>query len=322
MMSITTPVPAPASLTSLPSLTGVLFFPVTPFSADGSINEAELVHHVSTGVEAAAGAVFIACGTGEFHALSIDEYGTAVRLGVTATDGRVPVIAGVGGPIGHALAAIRLAEDAGADGLLILPPYLVAGPQEGIARYVEQIAAATTLPVIAYHRGAARFTLSTVQRLLGIPNLAGIKDGAGDVALMQQFVNAARAAGRHDIEFFNGLLTAEASQAAYRAIGVPLYSSAVFAMAPDIAGAFYAAYIREDADAQRVLLDGFYTPLVQLRDEVPGFAVSLIKAGLAVSGRPVGSVRAPLVDPNPRQRERLVTLLADGRRIAAELGAR
>lgn len=318
MPSITAP--APLSPSTLPALEGVLFFPVTPFDSDGAVDPVELAHHVASGVEAAAGGVFIACGTGEFHALSLEEYAQTVRVGVEATAARVPVIAGVGGPIGHALAAIRVAEEAGADGLLVLPPYLVTGPQEGIVRYIEQIARATRLPVIAYHRGAARLTLPSVQRLLGIPNLAGIKDGVGDVALMQQFVSAARSAGRDDVQFFNGLLTAEASQAAYRAIGVPLYSSAVFAMAPDIAGAFYAAYRDGDEDAQRALLDGFYTPLVQLRDEVPGFAVSLIKAGLAAAGRPVGSVRAPLVDPSPRQVERLVALLAEGRRIAAEAG--
>ncbi|MCJ1697391.1 5-dehydro-4-deoxyglucarate dehydratase [Rathayibacter caricis] len=299
------------------ALDGVLFFPVTPFDEHDRVDVEALAAHVGGGVSAGAGGVFIACGTGEFHALGIDEYATTVRTGVEATAGRVPVIAGVGGPLGHARACIRAAEESGVDGLLILPPYLVRGPQEGIARYVEQLAASTSLPLIAYHRGTAAFSLRTAERLLALPTLVGIKDGVGDIALAQQFVNLAARVGREDVQFFNGLLTAEASQAAYRAIGVPLYSSAVFAMAPDIALAFYAAYRDGDGAVQRRLLDGFYTPLIQLRDTTPGFAVSLIKAGVRLGGIDAGSVRAPLVDPSPAQLSVLSGLLETAREMVA-----
>ncbi|MBO0985407.1 5-dehydro-4-deoxyglucarate dehydratase [Rathayibacter sp. SD072] len=299
------------------ALDGVLFFPVTPFDEHDRVDVEALAAHVGGGVSAGAGGVFIACGTGEFHALGIDEYAETVRVGVEATGGRVPVIAGVGGPLGHARACIRAAEESGVDGLLILPPYLVRGPQEGVARYVEQLAASTSLPLIAYHRGTAAFSLRTAERLLALPTLVGIKDGVGDIALAQQFVNLAARVGREDVQFFNGLLTAEASQAAYRAIGVPLYSSAVFAMAPDIALAFYAAYRDGDVVAQRRLLDGFYTPLIQLRDTTPGFAVSLIKAGVRLGGIDVGSVRAPLVDPSPAQLSVLSGLLETAREMVA-----
>jgi 5-dehydro-4-deoxyglucarate dehydratase len=56
---------------------------------------------------------------------------------------------------------------------------------------------------------------------------------------------------------------------------------------------------------------------VALRDETPGFAVSLIKAGLRLAGSPVGSVRPPLVDPSLAQLDRLAAILDEGRRIAA-----
>ncbi|HZV37648.1 MAG TPA: dihydrodipicolinate synthase family protein, partial [Pseudoxanthomonas sp.] len=72
-------------------LDGVLFFPVTPFSADGRLNEAALEAHVSRGVGKGPGGVFAACGTGEFHALDLDEYEQVVRIAVEATGGRVPV---------------------------------------------------------------------------------------------------------------------------------------------------------------------------------------------------------------------------------------
>jgi 5-dehydro-4-deoxyglucarate dehydratase len=296
---------------------GVLFFPVTAFDAAGRLDLDTTRAHVASGVDAGPGGVFAACGTGEFHALALDEFAAVVRASVEATAGRVPVVAGAGGAIGHAIACARAAAEAGADGLLLLPPYLVQGPQAGLVRYVEAVLAETELPVIVYHRGAATLTAATAERLLELPGVAGIKDGVGDIAVAQQIVLAGQRTGRSDLRFFNGLLTAELSQAAYRAIGMPLYSSAVFAMAPDIATAFYRAYRADDAEAQRRLLDGFYRPLVALRDETPGFAVSLIKAGLRLAGVPVGSVRPPLVDPSPDQERRLADILAAGRALIA-----
>lgn len=293
---------------------GVLFFPVTPFDAADRVDQAVLAQHISSGVDAGAAGVFAACGTGEFHALSISEFGAVVSTAVAAAAGSVPVVAGAGGPLGHARECARVAEEAGADGLLVLPPYLVSGPQAGLVAYVEAIAAATTLPLIVYHRANAALGEDTVRRLAEIEQVVGIKDGVGDIALMQRFVLAAAAEGR-DLLFFNGLLTAELSQAAYRAIGVPLYSSAVFAMAPDLAVAFFDAYLAGDDAAQRRLLDRFYVPLVRLRDETPGFAVSLVKAGLRIQGLPVGPVRAPLVDPTPEQEDRLRAILDAGRAL-------
>ncbi|HEY0374607.1 MAG TPA: 5-dehydro-4-deoxyglucarate dehydratase [Amnibacterium sp.] len=296
---------------------GVLFFPVTPFDAHDRVDVALLEQHVSDGVGQGAGGVFAACGTGEYHALGVDEIRTVVGAAVRATAGRRPVVAGTGGPIAHAVAAARAAAEAGAEGLLVLPPYLVAAPQEGLLRYVLAVAGATDLPVVVYHRGAAAFTEATMERLLEDPRVQGVKDGVGDLALMQRFVLAARRAGRDDVRFFNGLLTAEASQAAYRAIGVPLYSSAVFAMAPRIAVAFFVALEAGDVGRQRLLLDRFYVPLVRLRDETPGFAVSLIKAGLRIAGVPVGSVRPPLTDPTAEQAARLRALLEAGHELVA-----
>ena len=86
-------------------------------------------------------------------------------------------------------------------------------------------------------------------------------------------------------------------------------------MAPEIANAYYRAYVDGDEPRRLALLDGFYAPLVALRDETPGFGVSLIKAGLRRSGLPVGSVRAPLVDPTPEQEDRLAAILGAGRAL-------
>jgi len=295
---------------------GVLFFPVTPFTPEGTVDVDILKEHITSRLPHGPGGVFPACGTGEFHALSIDEVRTVVTAAVEAVAGQVPVVAGAGGPLGHALAAARVAEEAGADALLVLPPYLVTGPTEGLVAYIEAVAAASSLPVIVYHRGNAKYTAAAMARLAANPKVIGFKDGLGDVGLAQEIVSAINATGREDFLLFNGLLTAELTQGAYRGLGIPLYSSAAFAMAPEIAKAYYDAYISGDEDRRHALLEGFYAPLVRLRDQTPGFGVSLIKAGLRLGGLPVGPVRAPLVDPTEDQLVQLKSILAKGYELA------
>ena len=297
---------------------GVLFFPVTPFDRDGEVDLGVLADHVETRLAHRPGGVFPACGTGEFNALSASEVARVVAKTVSVVDSRVPVVAGTGGQFAHAIECARSAADAGADALLVLPPYLIGGPAEGTADYVEAVAAASPLPVIVYHRGTAGYTARSMARLAQNPKVIGFKDGVGDVALVQDIVSAVTASGRDDIQFFNGLLTAELSQGAYRGIGVPLYSSAVFAMAPEIAVAYYRAIEDGDETTRQRLLTGFYFPLAKLRDQTAGFGVSLVKAGLRLSGVEVGSVRPPLVDPSPAQLTELARLLDFGRELAAE----
>ncbi|GAA2107049.1 5-dehydro-4-deoxyglucarate dehydratase [Microlunatus panaciterrae] len=296
---------------------GVLFFPVTAFDRAGRVDTAVLKDHVQSRLGHSPGGLFPACGTGEFHTLSVAEVSAVVSTTVQATGGAAPVLSGAGGPLGHALECARAAADAGADGLLVLPPYLVNAPVDGLVAYVEAIAAATDLPLVVYHRANAKFTASAMSRLARDPQVIGFKDGVGDIGETQRIVLAVRATGRTDFQFFNGLLTAELTQAAFRGIGVPLYSSAVFAMAPEIATAFYRAYMDGNEERRTDLLTGFYEPLVALRDRVPGYAVSLIKAGVRQSGLDVGSVRPPLVDPTPADLATLAEILAHGHRLAS-----
>jgi len=303
------------------SFDGVLFFPVTPFDAAGEVDLDVFREHVATRLESGPGAVFPACGTGEFHALSVSEALAVTRAAVEVTAGRVPVVAGAGGSLGQARELARGAEEAGADALLLLPPYLVGGPLAGLMDYVADVAAASALPVIVYHRGTARFTADAMRELAQNSKVIGFKDGIGDVGLAQEIALAAAESGRDDFHLFNGLLTAELTQGAYRAIGIPLYSSAAFAMLPEIALAYYRAYTAGDEAVRQRILREFYVPLVRLRDETPGFGVSLIKAGLRLGGLDVGSVRAPLVDPTDEQTARLGAILDAGRALAAELAS-
>jgi 5-dehydro-4-deoxyglucarate dehydratase len=297
-------------------LDGVLFFPVTPYGSDGDIAEQTMAEHVANGVAAGAGGVFTACGTGEFNALDVADYTKVVATSVRATGGRVPVFSGAGGPLPTAKAFARAAADNGADGLLLMPPYLVTAPPDGLVRYVREVASAGGLPVIIYHRATARFSPSAVAELAQLPEVIGFKDGLGDFDLLQRIILTVRRSTDREFTFFNGLPTAELTVPAYRGLGVTLYSSAVFAFAPEIALAFHKAVTGDDEVLVQRLLTDFYLPLVELRDRVPGYAVSLVKAGVRLRGLAVGGVRAPLVDPSAEDLRELERILAIGLEIA------
>ena len=304
-----------------PTFRGVLFFPVTPFTEDGTVDLDTLARHISAGVDAGPGGVFIACGTGEFHALEPQEFGDVIRTAVEVVAGRVPVYAGAGGSLAQAKLFAKSAEDNGADGLLLLPPYLVELPQAGLIAYTREVAGATDLPVIVYNRNNARYTEESAVEVAKIPNVIGFKDGTGDLDKVARIVSAVTDAlkdGEKDFQFFNGLPTAETTQQAYRAIGVPLYSSATFAFAPDLALAFYNALESGNDRLAGELLRAFFYPLVRLRDTVPGYAVSLVKAGVALEGLPAGAVRAPLVMPTSDDLTQLRSIIDAGRAVLAD----
>ncbi|MEU0411821.1 5-dehydro-4-deoxyglucarate dehydratase [Streptomyces griseorubiginosus] len=297
---------------------GPLFFPVTAYGPDGCVDLDVYRAHIRQGVDAGAAAVFACCGTGEFHALTPEEFQDCVRAAVAETAGRVPVVAGAGYGTALAVRYARLAAEAGADGLLALPPYLVVAGQEGLLRHYREVAAATELPVIVYQRDNAVFTPETVVELARTERIIGLKDGLGDLDLMQRTVSAVRSEVPGDFLYFNGLPTAEQTQLAYQAIGVPLYSSAVFCFAPEIALAFHRALVDGDRGTADRLLDGFYRPFVELRARGRGYAVSLVKAGVRMRGLDVGEVRPPLHEPGEDHVKQLAEIIERGYALLEE----
>ncbi|MFF1352140.1 5-dehydro-4-deoxyglucarate dehydratase [Streptomyces sp. NPDC058322] len=300
---------------------GPLFFPVTAYGPDGDVDLDAFRAHVRTGIDAGAAAVFACCGTGEFHALTPQEFRRVVAAAVEETAGEVPVVAGAGYGTALAIQYAKLAEEAGADGLLAMPPYLVVAGQEGLLGHYTALAAATSLETIVYQRDNAVFTPATVVALATTPGIIGLKDGYGDLDLMQRIVSAVRTElPGGDFLYFNGLPTAELTGPAYRGIGVNLYSSAVFAFAPDIALAFYRALESGDGELAGALLDHFYRPLVELRAKGRGYAVSLVKAGVRLGGLDVGGVRTPLTEPSAAHIEELTAIVARGRALLEKYG--
>ncbi|WP_037933259.1 5-dehydro-4-deoxyglucarate dehydratase [Streptomyces sp. SPB78] len=304
---------------------GLYSFPLTPFTPQDTFARDVFAEHVEQQVAAGPAALFVACGTGEFSALDAAEHRAVVATAVEIAAGRVPVYAGVGGGPRLAAGFARGAAEAGADGLLLMPPYLVESAPAGLVAHVRHVAGATPLPLVVYQRANAVLDPPSALALLDLPTVAGIKEGRGDVDAMQRIIATVRASGHPRAEsfaFVNGLPTAEVSVPAYEAIGVTGYSSAVLCFAPDIAVAFHRASTRGDVTAVRTLLAEFYVPLVGLRDKAPGYAVALPKAGARLAGLDVGPVRPPLLDATEEHVAELKDIIARGRAALAGIAAR
>jgi 5-dehydro-4-deoxyglucarate dehydratase len=232
---------------------------------------------------------------------------TVVRAAVAEADGRLPVISGCGYGTAIATGIAKGAEGAGADGLLLLPPYLVGSTQDGLAAHIEAVCRATGLGVIVYNRDNAIVDDETLARLCDRnPNLVGYKDGVGDIELMTRIY--ARMGDR--LTYIGGLPTAETFAVPYLTMGVTTYSSAIFNFLPEWALAFYKAVRADDRAEVLQQLKDFVLPYIALRNRARGYAVSIVKAGCRVVGRDAGAVRTPLTDLTAAEHDELAALVA------------
>lgn len=287
--------------------TGLLSFPITDFDAQGEFDPAGYARRLEWLAPYGANALFAAGGTGEFFSIASDEYGEIIHTAVDACEGRVPILAGVGGPTRQAIQMARKAERVGAKGLLLLPHYLVRASDQGVAAHVEQVCKAVSIGVILYNRDVCRLSPETIESLAErCPNLIGFKDGAGDI---ERMVAVRRRLGDR-LAYLGGLPTAEVYAAAYKALGVPVYSSAVFNFIPRTALEFYRAVREDDQDTMGRLLDTFFLPYLQIRNRCPGYAVSIVKAGARIVGHGGGPVRPPLTDLDESETQALAGLIA------------
>jgi 5-dehydro-4-deoxyglucarate dehydratase len=289
---------------------GLLSFPVTHFNADGSLfDERAYREHIDWLLEHKPAGLFAAGGTGEFFSLALDEFGAVVKAAVEQTSGRVPVVAGCGYGTAMAKQFAQAGEAAGADGILLLPPYLLNADPAGLVAHVEAVCAATRLGVIFYNRDNAILNDVWLERLCDrCPNLVGFKDGYGDIELMTRIY--ARMGDR--LTYIGGLPTAETFALPYLEMGVTTYSSAIFNFLPKFAQDFYAAVRRRDHEEVFKQLREFVLPYIDIRNRHKGYAVSIVKAGMRAVGRPAGPVRTPLTDLDAGEMEAL-TKLIEGR---------
>src|SRR6266704_2516131 len=112
---------------------GLLSFPVTNFSSDGTLDPVAYRDNIAWACSHGPAGLFAAGGTGEFFSLSQREVATVIEVAVAEVNGRLPLLAPCGYGTSVAKEFAHTAEEVGADGLLILPPYLTECEREGIA---------------------------------------------------------------------------------------------------------------------------------------------------------------------------------------------
>ncbi|RZU42899.1 5-dehydro-4-deoxyglucarate dehydratase [Edaphobacter modestus] len=287
---------------------GLLSFPVTHFNKDLAFDERPYREHISWLLEHNPAGLFAAGGTGEFFSLSPGEFSAVVKAAVDETAGRVPVLAGCGYGTAMAKEFAKAAEDAGADGILLLPPYLLNSEAAGLAAHAEAVCASTKLGVIFYNRDNAIMDDVTLAKLCErCPNLIGFKDGYGDIELMTRIY--ARLGDR--LIYIGGLPTAETFALPYLEMGVTTYSSAIFNFLPGFAQEFYAAVRKRDREKVYAGLRDFVLPYIGIRNRRKGYAVSIVKAGMNAIGRAAGPVRTPLVELTQAELEELTKLIGN-----------
>jgi 5-dehydro-4-deoxyglucarate dehydratase len=286
---------------------GLLSFPLTDFDSALNFAPKPYAERLEWLQPYGATVLFAAGGTGEFFSLEPQEYAQVIKVALDTCRGRTPIVAGAGGGTTLAIKYAQEAEALGAQGILLLPHYLTEGSQAGLINHVEAVCKSVKIGVIVYNRGACRLTPASLLVLAErCPNLVGFKDGVGDI---EKFVAIRQTLGER-FAYLGGLPTAEVFAGAYKAMGCPVYSSAVFNFIPKTAMDFYRAHAAGDSATCDQLIRDFFLPYIALRNQGEGYAVSIVKAGATLVGHGAGPVRPPLSDLLPAEVEQLRGLIA------------
>ncbi len=242
---------------------------VTPFHADGSVDETAFRDLVEWQIDQGSSAL-VPCGTtGEAATLSVDEHFHVVGLCVDQARGRVPIIAGAGSNDTRVgMLNIAAAKAAGADAALMVPPYYNRPSQEGIFQHFQAIAASCDLPIILYNvpgRTVTDIAVETMGRIVAaMPSVVGVKDATG----VLQRVTAQRAACG---EGFCQLSGNDETALAFNAMGGVGCISVAANVAPRLCADFQAACAAGDYAAARLFQDRLFPLYVALfSDASPG----------------------------------------------------
>jgi 4-hydroxy-tetrahydrodipicolinate synthase len=281
---------------------------VTPFKADGSLDEAALRQLVRWQVESGID-FLLPCGTtGETPTLSHDEWHRVIDVTIETAAGRVPIMAGA--TSNNTREAVAKAQEisvrAGVDYVLTATPYYNKPTQEGVYRHFLAIAEASVKPLVLYNiagRTGTNIETSTLLRLAEVPNIAGVKEASGNIAQIAEVC----AAVPEDFLVFSG---DDAITLAVIGLGGVGIISVVSNEIPAEMARLTQAALANKWDTARLLFRK-YLPLMQANfiESNPGPA----KAVLAMMGRIEENYRLPLVPMKKENRAKL-------EKVAAEAG--
>ena len=267
---------------------------VTPFNRNRALDlaaAADLAEYLVT--EQRNDALVINGTTGEAPTTSDAEKADVVRAVVDAVDGRALVVAGVGTfDTTHTIQLADQAAKAGADALLVVTPYYSKPPQAGLLAHFRAIADASELPVVLYDipgRTGTPIQPETLIALAAHERIVAVKDAKGDLTA------SGRVMAETDLAYYSGddaITLPLLSIGGVGVIGTSTHFSGAGTMA--MIDAYESGDIAEARRRHRALLP-IYTGIFRTQGTI------LVKAGLALRGRPVGLVRPPLVDATERE---------------------
>jgi 4-hydroxy-tetrahydrodipicolinate synthase len=278
---------------------------VTPFREDHAVDLDGARSLASWLIDNGSDAIVVAGSTGESPTLSHHEKAELFRAVGDAIRGRGKLICGVGTySTAETLELTQAAEDAGADGLLVVTPYYNKPPQRGLVAHFERVADATELPIIAYNipgRTATRIEHATLLQLAERPNIVAVKDSTGDFQGISRLI----AEAPDGFEVYSGDDWATFGYVCLGAVGV--VSVAAHLVGPQIRQMIELVETGDVPAARKIheALSPLCNALFVTSNPIP------LKAALEMVGRPAGPPRLPLVPANAEERDRVRKALED-----------
>ena len=279
---------------------------VTPFREEGHALDVDGAQRLASHLlDTGSDAIVVAGSTGESPTLTYKEKAELFRAVGEVTKGRGKLICGTGTySTAETLELTQAAEDAGADGLLVVTPYYNKPPQRGLIAHFERVADATELPIIVYNipgRTATRIEHETLLQLAERPNIVAVKDSTGDF----QGVSRLMAEAPPDFEVYSGDDWATFGYVCLGAVGI--VSVASHLVGPQIRQMIELIQTGDVPAARKIHedLSPLFNALFITSNPIP------LKAALEMIGLPAGVPRLPLVPATAEERTRVRKALED-----------
>jgi 4-hydroxy-tetrahydrodipicolinate synthase len=283
---------------------------VTPFREDHAV-DLDAAQELATWLIAnGSDAVVVVGSTGESPTLTYKEKAELFRVVAEAIRGRGKVLCGTGTySTAETLELTQAAEDAGADGILVVTPYYNKPPQSGLLAHYTRVAEATDLPIIAYNipgRTATRIEHETLLQLAEEANIVAVKDSTGDFQGLSRLI----AEAPPGFEVYSGDDWAAFGYVCLGAVGV--ISVASHLVGPQIRQMIDLIETGDVPAARKIheSLSPLFNALFITSNPIP------VKAALQMVGRPCGEPRLPLVPATAEERDRIRKALGDAGLLA------
>ncbi len=166
---------------------------ITPMNNDGSINYSGFADNIEYQIQNGTDAIIVCGTTGEASTMTDEEHIECIRFCVEKVNKRVPVIAGTGSnDTRYAIELSKVAEEKGADGLLLVTPYYNKATQKGLIAHFTAIADAVNIPVILYNipgrTGGVSFAMDTYKTLAKHKNIVAVKEASGNISYTSKLI--------------------------------------------------------------------------------------------------------------------------------------